>query len=61
MILQLNALRENFNHQLEQLKQKVVMLEGAALAPGDDSVPRLLSELQQKIDKHEMDIDNIKV
>ena len=37
------------------------MLEGAALAPGDDRVPGLLSELQQKVDKHEVDIDSIKV
>ena len=59
--MQLNALQENFNQQLEQLKQKMVMFEGAALAPGDDLVPALLSELQQKIDKHEVDIDSIKV
>lgn len=58
---QLNSLRENFNQQFEQLKQKMVMLEGAALAPGDNQVPALLSELQQKIDKHDVDIDNIKV
>ena len=59
--MQLNALQENFNQQLEQLKQKMAMLEGAALAPGDDRVPALLSELQQKIDKREIDIDSIKV
>lgn len=57
---QLNALRENFNEQFEQLKQKMSVLEGAALAPGDDRVPGLLSELQQKIDKHEVDIDTLK-
>ena len=39
----------------------MTMLEGAALAPGDDRVPGLLSELQQKVDKHEVNIDNIKV
>ena len=58
---QLNSLRENFSQQLEQLKQKMAMLEGAALVPGDDRVPGLLSELQQKVDKHEADIDSIKV
>lgn len=54
-------MREDFNQQFEHLKQKMAMLEGAALAPGDDRVPVLLSELQQKIDQHEMDIDGIKV
>lgn len=39
----------------------MTVLEGAALAPGDDRVPGLLSELQQKVDRHEVDIDNIKV
>ena len=39
----------------------MAMLEGAALAPGDDRVPGLLAELQQKVDKHEVDIDDIKV
>ena len=40
-------MQENFNQQFEQLKQKMTMLEGIALAPGDDA---LLAELQQKID-----------
>lgn len=61
IVLQLNALRENFNEQFEQLKQKMSVLEGAALAPGDNRVPGLLSELQQKIDKHEVDVDTLKV
>ena len=54
-------MRENFNQQFEQLKQKMTALEGAALAPGDDRVPGLLSDLQKKVDLHEVDIDNIKV
>jgi len=59
--LQLNSLQENLNQQFEQLKQKMTMLEGIALAPGDDRVPGLLSELQQKIDNCTVDIDSIKV